>query len=185
MRSPFDTLWLQNFRFRKLLYLTASLMLTFSLISYLCSVLHFLGHRVYSFLNLWTIVPSDPSVACISSIDFVTTSLWQELMDKHMSMDDTSYVKSDRVAVIKEMLVEGRHGFVLHDVCWHLLQAVFDPHPILLVKLFCSCKSLSIPSAKDRLCWDYFYSRLLALNGLAEDICLRLQGGTSTDSDCV
>ena len=104
------------------------------------------------FLDLWSTVPSDPGVACISGVGTVTSGLWREPMDEHMSGDDASNVESDGVAVMKETPVEGRHGFVLHDACWHLLRAAFDPYPVPLVGLFHLCKSLPMPGAEDRLC---------------------------------
>jgi hypothetical protein len=122
------------------------------------------------FSDLWSTVPSDADVARISGVGIDITGVRRAPMDEQMSWDDASYVprESDRVGLMEETPVEGRHGFVLHDACWRLLRAALDPDPVSLARLFRLCKSLPMPGAEERLCWDHYYGGLLAEDRWAE-----------------
>ena len=115
------------------------------------------------FSDPWSTVPSDAGVAYITGVGTNIYGPWQVPMDEHMSWDDDSYVpqEGDRVALMRQEPVKGRHGFAVHDACWRLLQAALDPQPVPLVRLFRLCKSLPSPSGEN-LWWSHNY------NGLGE-----------------
>ena len=113
------------------------------------------------FSDPWSTVPSDAGVAHITGVGTNIYGPWRVPMDEHMSWDDDSYVpqKGDRVALMEQEPVEGRHGFVVHDACWRLLRAALDPQPVPLVRLFRLCKSLPSPTG-EYLCWGHSYNGL-------------------------
>jgi hypothetical protein len=120
------------------------------------------------FSDPWSTVPLNAGgVAHITGVGTDSNGQWRIPMDEHMSWYDDSYVpqEEDRVALMREKPVEGRHGFGVHDACWRLLRAALDPQPVPLVRLFCLCKSLPIPSWEDLLCWGHYYGGLLAPDG--------------------
>ena len=84
--------------------------------------------------DLWSTVPSDPAIARISGVGINAPGpTWSPVDD----------------------------GFTVHDACWRLLCAAFDPHPVPLVRLFRLCNSLPMPGYDKRLCWDHSYGGLL------------------------
>ena len=112
------------------------------------------------FSDPWSTVPSDAGVAYITGVGINIYGPWQVPMDERMSWDDDSYVphEGDRVALMRQEPVEGRHGFAVHDACWRLLQAALDPQPVPLVRLFRLCKSLpSLTREREKLSWSHNY----------------------------
>ena len=111
------------------------------------------------FSDPWSTVASDAGVAHITGVGTDIYGPWRVPMDEHMSWDDDSYVpqKEDRVGLMQQEPVEGRHGFVVHDACWRLLRAALDPQPVPLARLFRLCKSLPNPTVLDQLCWGHDY----------------------------
>ncbi|KAF2471330.1 uncharacterized protein BDR25DRAFT_393460, partial [Lindgomyces ingoldianus] len=57
--------------------------------------------------------------------------------------------------------LNGRHSFVLHDACWHLLQRAFQPSEIPLKRLLEVCESLPFPLQGNGVCWGHDYRSLL------------------------
>ena len=60
-----------------------------------------------------------------------------------------TFKASDRIPVMWQNPVSGRHGFVLHDACWWLLKTAFDTESVPLGRLLNICGSLPFP-----LFWD-------------------------------
>lgn len=63
-----------------------------------------------------------------------------------------SFPETDELSVMTRNPVNGCHGFVLHDACWHLLQRAFQPSEILLKRLLKVCESLPIPHRGNGKC---------------------------------
>jgi hypothetical protein len=77
---------------------------------------------------------------------------------------DYHYEASDRVAVMRQGPVNGRHGFVLHDACWCLLKAAFDTESVPLERLLNICESLPFPLFWEGVSWDHDYGGLVLLD---------------------
>jgi hypothetical protein len=60
--------------------------------------------------------------------------------------------------------LDGRHGFVLHDACWHLLQRVFQPDKIPLERLVEVCESLPFPLRAHGISWGHDYGGLHSID---------------------
>lgn len=116
--------------------------------------------------DIGTTVPPDAYIAHISGVGINFDNSWQVPLNEHMRWDDDSYVpqESDKVTVMRETPVEGRHGYVLHDACWHLLRAALDPQPVQLGRLFHLCESLPISRWGNWLCWGHNYGGVLILH---------------------
>ena len=123
------------------------------------------------FSDPWSTVPPDAGVAYITGVGTNIYGPWQVPMDEHMSWDDDSYVpqEEDRVALMRQEPVKGRHGFAVHDACWSLLRAALDPQPVPLVRLFRLCKSLPSP-AMEELCWSHDYYGLGRISNYIVDM---------------
>ena len=57
----------------------------------------------------------------------------------------------------------GRHGFVLHNSCWCLLQKAFEPTLIPLQRLLELCESLSFPLRTSSVYWGHDFGGLWAV----------------------
>src|SRR5690349_23528875 len=58
--------------------------------------------------------------------------------------DDPGYKfsDSDRFAVMSARPLNGRHGYVLHDACWNLLEKACEPCNVPLERLYEVCSSV-------------------------------------------
>lgn len=54
----------------------------------------------------------------------------------------------------------GRHGFVLHDICWALLQKYFEPDEVPVERLVSVCRSIPFPLRGIGVCWGHDYGGL-------------------------
>jgi hypothetical protein len=77
-------------------------------------------------------------------------------MDEHMSWDDDNNVpqKGDRVALMQEEPVEGRHGFVVYDACWRLFQVALDPYDVPEISQLLALRRDETESQVLRLSWE-------------------------------
>ncbi|KAE9374035.1 hypothetical protein N431DRAFT_481358 [Stipitochalara longipes BDJ] len=93
---------------------------------------------------------------------------WIAPSDSNMRWDDDSYSfpASDEVPVMRQDPLNGRHGFLLHDACWHLLQRVFQPGEIPLKRLVEVCESLPFPLRGNGISWGHDYRGLYFLDNL-------------------
>jgi hypothetical protein len=91
---------------------------------------------------------------------------WIAPSDPTTRWDDDHYLfpASDEIPVMRQHPLNGRHGFVLHDACWHLLQRAFQPVEIPLKRLFEVCESLPFPLRGNGICWGHDYGGLLVLD---------------------
>ena len=58
----------------------------------------------------------------------------------------------------------GRHGFILHDACWHILEKTCEPDVIPLGRLLLMCESLPFPLRTGGVSWGHTYGQLFALD---------------------
>jgi hypothetical protein len=61
---------------------------------------------------------------------------------------------------MRQRPANGRHGFVLHDACWCLLEKAFDTERIPLERFIEVCDSLPFPLRWGGVCWDHDYGGL-------------------------
>ena len=65
---------------------------------------------------------------------------------------------------MREKSSAGRHGFILHDACWRLLEKACEPGTVPLGRLLSMCESLPFPLRTGGVCWGHDYGQLLALD---------------------
>jgi hypothetical protein len=116
-------------------------------------------------------VYSDPLGTFVSGVgcrDDTGISTWIAPSDPNMRWDDDGYSfpASDELPVMRQGPLNGRHGFVLHDACWHLLQRVFQPGEIPLERLVEVCESLPFPLRGNGISWGHDYGGLYFLDNL-------------------
>ncbi len=58
----------------------------------------------------------------------------------------------------------GRHGFILHDSCWCLLQKAFEPTSVSSQRLLEVCESLPFPLRNSNVCWGHDFGGLWAID---------------------
>jgi hypothetical protein len=80
--------------------------------------------------------------------------------------DDYYFPASDELPVMQQDPLNGRHGFILHDACWHLLRKAFQPSEILLERLVKVCESLPFPLRGNVVSWGHDYGGLHFLDDL-------------------
>ncbi|KAH0538229.1 hypothetical protein FGG08_005148 [Glutinoglossum americanum] len=87
---------------------------------------------------------------------------WIAPSDPAMRWDDHDYIfqASDRLPVMRQRPENGRHGFVLHDACWRLLQKASEPDSIPFERLLEVCRSLPFPLRGIGVCWGHDYGGL-------------------------
>jgi hypothetical protein len=83
--------------------------------------------------------------------------LYEDMSLEHDRYDPSKY---EGVALVDD--TPDCHGFMLHDVCWRLLQAALHPQPVPVSRLFHLCKSL--PKHLEPLSWGHLYGGLFALD---------------------
>ena len=80
-------------------------------------------------------------------------------LDRNMRWDDAGYQNSvaNEFDVLHRLGIRARHGIILHDACWSLLEEVSLWHstPISLQRLLDVCNSLPIPSECLSLSWGH------------------------------
>lgn len=114
-------------------------------------------------------VYSDPSGSFVSGVgcrDEHGEATWTAPSDPTMRWDDDDclFLASDELPVMRQHPLNGRHGFVLHDACWYLLQRAFQPCEIPLMRLLEVCESLPFPLRRNGVCWDHDYGSLLVFD---------------------
>lgn len=87
---------------------------------------------------------------------------WIAPSNSNMRWDDPSYdfPPHDILPVMNQRPVDGRHGFVLHESCWRLLQKFFEPDDVPIERLLSVCKSLPLPLRGIGVCWGHNYGGL-------------------------
>jgi hypothetical protein len=67
--------------------------------------------------------------------------------DPRLRWDDPGHrpTTADLFRVMRQSPENGRHGFVLHDECWLLLQKAFEPDSVPIDRLLNVCNSLPFP----------------------------------------
>ncbi|KAI9765323.1 MAG: hypothetical protein M1839_005523 [Geoglossum umbratile] len=109
--------------------------------------------------------PSGTFVSGVGCRDGYGDATWIAPSDPTMRWDDDYlFPASDELPVMQQHPLNGRHGFVLHDACWHLLQRAFRPSEIPLERLLEVCESLPFPLRGDGVCWGHDYGGLLILD---------------------
>lgn len=112
---------------------------------------------------------SDPTGSLVSGVgcrDSDGDTMWVAPSDPTTRLDGDDYVSRvlDELPVMYQHPLNGRHGFVLHDACWHLLQRAFQPGEIPLTRLLELCESLPLPLRGNGVCWGHDYGGLLILD---------------------
>lgn len=77
--------------------------------------------------------------------------------------DDEGYQfpAENELSMMVQFPDEGRHGFILHAVCYSLLQRFFQPEPVPVARLLEICKSC--PFQYLGLSWDHDYGGIVRL----------------------
>ncbi|KAK2805761.1 hypothetical protein FQN50_006037 [Emmonsiellopsis sp. PD_5] len=88
---------------------------------------------------------------------------WIAPSDPTMRWDNQGYdyPPRDIIPVMKQGPQNGRHGFVLHDSCWHLLRKFFEPDDVPIERLLSICKSLPFPIRGIGVYWGHNYGGLI------------------------
>src|SRR5579862_7117241 len=113
-------------------------------------------------------VYSNPSGTFVSGIgwrDNYGPAMWIAPSDRTMPWDDDYlFPASDELPVMRQHPLNGRHGFVLHDACWRLLQRAFHPNDTPLKRLLEVCESLPFPLRGNGVCWGHDYGGLFIID---------------------
>ncbi|KAH8692355.1 hypothetical protein BGW36DRAFT_44910 [Talaromyces proteolyticus] len=80
----------------------------------------------------------------------------------HMRWDDHGYTKQlrDQIPVMRQSPENNRHGYIVHNACWCLLQKVVEPNNIPLERLYRICSSLPFPIRGIGVSWGHDYGGL-------------------------
>lgn len=102
----------------------------------------------------------------ISGVGFYTrpnVGTWIAPPNSNMRWDDPDYDSPpyDALPVMRQSPENGRHGFVLHDSCWCLLQKFFEPDNVPIERLLSICESLPLPLIKSGVFWGHNYGGLI------------------------
>jgi hypothetical protein len=91
---------------------------------------------------------------------------WIVPSNSGMRWDDPNYdfPPHDELPVMRQSPDGRRHGFVLHDSCWRLLQRFFEPDDVPIERLFCICKSLPFPIRGINVSWGHTYGGLITFD---------------------
>ena len=91
---------------------------------------------------------------------------WIAPFDPAMRWDDQDCVfqPGDELPVMRQRPENNRHGFVLHDACWRLLQKALEPEKVPLERLLKICRSLPFPLRGISVCWSHDYGGLTAFD---------------------
>ena len=106
--------------------------------------------------------PEGTFVSGVSQHDDINDGAWIAPRDPDVRWDDDDHLvqASDELPVMRQCPENGRHGFVIHDACWRLLQKALDPEDISLERLLKICRSLPFPLRGIGLCWGHDYGGL-------------------------
>ncbi|KAI9847501.1 MAG: hypothetical protein M1837_002402 [Sclerophora amabilis] len=90
---------------------------------------------------------------------------WIAPNDSTLRWDDEDYrsAASSEIPLMPFDRYRGRHGFLLHDSCWRLLEKVFEGSEIPVKRLVEVCESLPHPYGDMVLNWGHDYGGLLEL----------------------
>jgi hypothetical protein len=109
--------------------------------------------------------PSGAFVSGIGCRDEHGDGVWVAPSEPTVRLDDDHpYLALVELPVMRQHPLNGRHGFVLHDTCWHLLQRAFQPSETPLERLLEICESLPFPLRGNGVCWGHDYRGLLTLD---------------------
>ena len=90
---------------------------------------------------------------------------WDAPSDPTMRWDgDDPRPGLEELPVMQQRPLNGRHGFVLHDACWRLLQKAFQPREVPVSRLLDICESLPFPLRGNSVSWGHDYGSLVALD---------------------
>ncbi|KAL8828532.1 MAG: hypothetical protein Q9170_006562 [Blastenia crenularia] len=114
-------------------------------------------------------VYSSPEGIFISGVGRYNVSddgAWMAPFDPAMRWDDQDFVfhAGDELPVMRQRPENNRHGFVLHDACWRLLQKALEPEKVPLERLLKICRSLPFPLRGIGVCWNHDYGGLTAFD---------------------
>ncbi|KAH0544334.1 hypothetical protein FGG08_001475 [Glutinoglossum americanum] len=123
------------------------------------------SHAASSWLGEFRAIYSSPKGTFISGVgqyDDPNSGTWIAPSDPAMRWDDQDYLfqASDELPVMRQLPENGRHGFVLHDACWRLLQNALEPNNIPFERLIGVCRSLPFPLRGIGVCWGHDYGGL-------------------------
>lgn len=106
--------------------------------------------------------PEGTFISGVGQYDDPNDGTWIAPSDPAMRWDDHDYLfqASDELPVMRQCPENGRHGFVLHDACWRLLQKALEPDNIPLERLLGVCRSLPFPLRGIGVCWSHDYGGL-------------------------
>ncbi|KAL9103785.1 MAG: hypothetical protein Q9163_001194 [Psora crenata] len=77
---------------------------------------------------------------------------------------DCVFQAGDELPVMQQHPENNRHGFVLHDACWRLVQKALEPEEVPLERLLKICRSLPFPLRGISVCWGHDYGGLTAFD---------------------
>ena len=115
-------------------------------------------------------VYSDTTGSFVSGVGFrgdYEQTTWVAPIDPTLRWDDEANASATLidVPVMRHPRLNGKHGFVIHEACWQLLQRELLPDEISLKRLLAICESLPFPLAGLGVYWGHDYGHLLVLEG--------------------
>ena len=90
------------------------------------------------------------------------SALWTPPHSSSGRWDDEEH-DTIQLPVMQQCSDNGRHGFVLHDSCWSLLQKASEPTLISIHRLVEVCESLPFPLRTSTVCWGHDFGGLWAI----------------------
>ena len=121
-------------------------------------------HLIYELLLSQSVYSSHDgvSISGIGCYDDPSDGIWIAPPLPHMRWDDHGYTKPvrDEIPVMKQLPENNRHGYIVHDACWCLLQKVVEPDDIPLERLHRICGSLPFPIQGIGVSWGHDYRGL-------------------------
>lgn len=87
-------------------------------------------------------------------------------MDSNARWDNEGYSSpiQDAFGAMQQSEVNGRHGYILHDTCWSLMERAFFPNTVPHARLFEVCDSLPFPMDGSTISWGHDYLGLVSTN---------------------
>lgn len=121
-------------------------------------------HLIHDLLLSQTVYSSHEgiSISGVGCYDDPSDGIWIAPPLPHMRWDDHGYTKQvrDEIPVMKQPPENNRHGYIVHDACWCLLQKVVEPDDISLERLHRICSSLPFPIQGIGVSWGHDYRGL-------------------------
>ena len=68
-----------------------------------------------------------------------------------------------RIPIVPQQSFEDRHGLLLHETCWKLLEAALDGPQVSLERLMEICQSLPYEDEWNGVSWGHDYGRLVEI----------------------